>query len=100
MTDLSEILQDPETAKQFALLPIPDQISWAWRAQWLSKALKHQIVPPGDWWSIWLLLAGRGAGKTRTAAEQIAWWAWTMPETRWLVSAPTSSDVRGHLLRG
>lgn len=23
----------------------------------------HQIVPPGNWWYLWLLLAGRGAGK-------------------------------------
>lgn len=100
MTDLAEILQDPETAKQFALLPVNDQVSWKWRAQWLSKALKHQIVPSGDWWSIWLLQAGRGAGKTRTAAEQIAWWAWSEPRTRWLAAAPTSSDLRGTVFEG
>ena len=68
--------------------------------QWLSKAHRHQILPTGDWWSVWLLLAGRGAGKTRTAAEQLAWWAWTEPNTRWLVGAPTSADVRATCFEG
>jgi len=67
---------------------------------WLTRALKHQILPTGDWWSIWLMLAGRGAGKTRTAAEQIAWWAWSHKATRWLVAAPTSSDVRATCFEG
>jgi predicted phage terminase large subunit-like protein len=67
---------------------------------WLTRALKHQILPHGDAWSIWLMLAGRGAGKTRTAAEQIGWWAWSFKATRWLVAAPTSSDVRGTCFEG
>ncbi len=37
---------------------------------WRSWARPEQINPPGDW-SIWLYLAGRGAGKTRTGAEWI-----------------------------
>ena len=35
-------------------------------------ARNNQITPP-DWgWNVWLLLAGRGFGKTRTAAEDKA----------------------------
>jgi predicted phage terminase large subunit-like protein len=100
MTDLSEILADPETQGKFKLLRPVDQAAWAWRANWLTRAHKHQVVPPGDWWTIWLMLAGRGAGKTRTAAEQVGWWAWTEPGTRWLVGAPTSSDVRATCFEG
>jgi phage terminase large subunit-like protein len=100
MTDLSEILADPETQGKFKLLRPQDQAAWAWRANWLTQAHKHQVVPPGDWWTIWLMLAGRGAGKTRTAAEQVGWWAWTEPGTRWLVGAPTSSDVRATCFEG
>jgi len=43
------------------------RIAFDWRMSWLTKAHAHQIEPEGDWWTIWLLLAGRGAGKTRTA---------------------------------
>lgn len=101
LDDLTELLADPDIRKQFDELPDEDyKVSWAWRMQWLSKAHLHQILPPGDWWSIWLMLAGRGAGKTRTAAEQIAWWAWRQPNTRWLVAAPTSSDVRATCFEG
>jgi phage terminase large subunit-like protein len=99
-SDIVAILKDPETAKKFALLKPQDRAAFGWRANWLTRAHKHQVLPPGDWWSIWLMLAGRGAGKTRTAAEQTGWWAWTEPGTRWLVGAPTSSDVRATCFEG
>jgi phage terminase large subunit-like protein len=35
---------------------------------WKFLARKEQLPPPGDW-MIWLILAGRGFGKTRTGAE-------------------------------
>jgi predicted phage terminase large subunit-like protein len=70
------------------------------RIKWLSIANNHQITPSGDWWSIWLLLAGRGAGKTRGAAEWLWWEGWSHPNTRWLVSAPTSGDVRDVCFEG
>ena len=95
-----EVLKNPETKKAFMSLPLQQQVAYAWRMKWLSQAHDHQIVPVGDWWNIWLLLAGRGAGKTRTAAEQIGWWAWENPNTRWLVSAPTSGDLRGTCFEG
>jgi predicted phage terminase large subunit-like protein len=95
-----ELLRDPEVRAKFKALTPEQQAAWAWRAEWLSKAHKHQVVPVGDWWTIWLLLAGRGAGKTRTAAEQVGWWAWTEPGTRWLVAAPTSADVRATCYEG
>ena len=50
-----------------------------------------------------LYLAGRSmipTHNTRTAAEQIGWWAWEMPGTRWLVAAPTSADVQGTCFEG
>lgn len=60
--------------------------------RWKWQAKPHQKLPEGDW-SVWLLLAGRGAGKTRTAAEHLRDWAWEFPRTRWLVSAPTFSSL-------
>jgi len=41
-----------------------------------------------------MMLAGRGAGKTRSAAEALWWWAWITPGSRCLVLAPTSNDVK------
>jgi predicted phage terminase large subunit-like protein len=70
------------------------------QAKWTSARKPHQIIPEGDWWTVWLLMAGRGAGKTRTAAETIREWAWFQPRTRWLVSAPTYGDLVGVCFEG
>jgi phage terminase large subunit-like protein len=100
MSELAEILNDPEVRAQYALMDEPRRAAWTWRATWANKAHIHQIAPTGTWWNIWLMLAGRGAGKTRTAAEEIGWMAWSKPGTRWLVSAPTSGDLKGTCFEG
>jgi len=99
-SSLAKKLLDPAFQREYATYPAEHRAAFEARVAWLKKAHAHQVLPAGDWWSIWLLLAGRGAGKTRTAAEQVWWWAWTQPNTRWLVSAPTSGDVRGTCFEG
>ena len=37
---------------------------------WSLHARDSQLPPPGDW-DTWLILAGRGFGKTRTGAEWV-----------------------------
>jgi len=71
----------------------------AWRLKWMSQARREQLTPEGTWLT-WLILAGRGFGKTRTGAEDIAWYAAKTPETRCGVIAPTSSDIRGVCFEG
>ena len=71
-----------------------------WQMGWMLKRLPHQVPPKNLDWTIWLLLAGRGAGKTRTAAEVLGSWAVMRPNTRWLVSAPTYSDLTGVCFEG
>lgn len=100
MGAFDQLIEDPELVKSFGRLPAVHQAAINWQVTWNLKAHKHQIEPPGDWWNIWLLMAGRGAGKTRAAAETLAEWAWNEPETRWLVSAPTSGDIRGTCFEG
>ena len=99
MTSVAELVKDDDVKRKFLSLPKVHQLGYAWRTKWLGQAHDHQILPPGPW-AIWLLLGGRGAGKTRTAAEQIGWWAWTQPNTRCLVAAPTAMDVRGTCIEG
>lgn len=69
------------------------------RAKWLGSARPAQITPPGDW-RVWLVLAGRGFGKTRLAAEDAAWYAATHPKAQIAVVAPTFQDVRGTFFEG
>ena len=70
------------------------------RYLWKKRlARAEQLAPEGDW-HIWLYMAGRGAGKTRTAAEWLAWEAISQPDTRWAIVAPTFSDARDTCAEG
>jgi len=100
MSAAAEIISDPQTRQLWDLLPESQKLAFAWEWKWLESAHKHQVEPHGEWWNIWLMLAGRGAGKTRAAAETIGQWAWREPNTRWLVSAPTSGDVKATCFEG
>lgn len=37
---------------------------------WEYRAREEQLPPPGDW-RIWMVMAGRGFGKTRAGAEWV-----------------------------
>jgi len=50
-------------------------------------------------WLYWLLLAGRGFGKTRVGAESVRQWA-ADPDARILLIGPTASDVRDTMVEG
>jgi predicted phage terminase large subunit-like protein len=52
-----------------------------------------QRTPDGDW-NVWLILAGRGWGKTRTGAYDIINYAMRYPKTISAVIAPTTGDLR------
>src|SRR6516165_11723069 len=57
------------------------------------RARKEQIAPAGDW-RTWLLLAGRGFGKTRTGAEWVRSQVWNHGRRRVALVAPTAADAR------
>lgn len=101
MSVAAAILEDePYLKEEYAKLTPVQQAVVNWQMSWLKKAHKHQIEPPGTDWAVWLMLAGRGAGKTRASAETLLAWAWEEPGSRWLVSAPTSGDIRGTCFEG
>jgi len=51
-------------------------------------------------WLVWLILAGRGFGKTRSGAEEAAWMANSGEPTRGAVVAPTFADARDVCIEG
>ncbi len=60
---------------------------------WGQKARLKQLRPVTDHF-IWLILAGRGWGKTRTGAQDIAIFALKHPGVTCAVVAPTHGDLR------
>jgi phage terminase large subunit-like protein len=71
--------------------------------EWGRWARAEQIAPPGDW-LVWLILAGRGWGKTRTGGE----WAkdghdqslLRLAGARWALVAETFADGRDTMVEG
>ena len=92
---LAELLEDPEVQAEFNARSDHDRIAYIAHAKWVAGAHRYQIPPPLEQdYTIWMMLAGRGAGKTRSAAEALWWWAWTNAGSRCLVLAPTSNDIK------
>jgi phage terminase large subunit-like protein len=66
---------------------------------WDRLARPKQKPPPGDW-RFWLLLAGRGGGKTRTAAEWVRKQARDNPGCQIMIGGSTAADVRDVMVEG
>jgi phage terminase large subunit-like protein len=66
---------------------------------WVAKARPEQLEPLGDW-LVWLILAGRGWGKTRTGVEWVHGHAVMGTASRIALVAPTAADVRDVLIEG
>lgn len=72
---------------------------------WLAIRRPSQAPPSGDGWTVWLIVTGRGWGKTRTAAE------WSVRRAveisrridgpaRWALVAQTFTDGRDVMVEG
>lgn len=71
------------------------------RADWVEKARPNQLPPEGNWFG-WLLLAGRGYGKTRVGVEE-SWYTAASTKIkgyRHAVIAPTLGDLRRTVYEG
>lgn len=67
--------------------------------KWKFWARHNQLAPPGLW-TYWMLLAGRGFGKTRTGAEWIHQKVEDGSAKRIALIAPTAADVRKVMVEG
>jgi phage terminase large subunit-like protein len=77
MSEAQQMLETTSLASWLASLPPPQQQAViakmspelvAMTKTWPFKARPEQVMPKGEWRG-WLILAGRGFGKTRTGAE-------------------------------
>lgn len=66
---------------------------------WPLWARDEQLSPPGSWY-VWLILAGRGWGKTRTGAEYVRWRVESGQARRIGLIGQTAADVRDVLVEG
>ena len=69
------MLELPRNEREYA------QLAEALKYRWDLRARPNQ-KPPAGAWQTWLILAGRGFGKTRVGAEQMREWAKHRSEER------------------
>lgn len=101
---------------QIALLPVSEREEWVKtlsdqiaddlaRQPWWYIGRPEQQAPEGDW-NIWLILSGRGWGKTRTGSEWLIQQIQNTPTapdgtpTEWAVVAETFGDCRTVCIEG
>jgi phage terminase large subunit-like protein len=97
MMEQIALLPEEERAAVLAGVDM-DALVWDWSA-W---ARPEQRPPDGVDWSVWLYLAGRGSGKTRSAAEWIREKAKYTDQgvLRFALVARTAADVRDVIVEG
>ncbi|WP_238550700.1 terminase family protein [Blastomonas sp. AAP53] len=66
---------------------------------WRFWARPEQMAPPGDW-RIWLIMAGRGFGKTRAGAEWVRCIGESMPDARIALVAANMAEARSVMVEG
>ncbi len=70
-----------------------------WRWNWRVWARPSQLAPAGDW-RVWLVMAGRGFGKTRCGAEWVNEIAENDPEARIALVAAHLGEARAVMVEG
>lgn len=92
--------------KKSWLATLPDDVVFKlYNEPWWFIGRPEQQEPEGNW-NVWLILSGRGWGKTRTGAEWLAQQVIDNPfapdgvPTQWAVIAPTFADTRNICIEG
>lgn len=66
---------------------------------WEYQAREEQLPPPGDW-RIWMIMAGRGFGKTRAGAEWVRMIADANPDARIALVSSSLAEARAVMVEG
>jgi len=89
----------PEPARETLAAALSPAEARALLYDWSFWARPAQLPPQGNW-RVWLLLAGRGFGKTRTGAEMIRARVAASTARRLALVAPTAADARNVMVEG
>ena len=87
------------TERQRLLAGMSDRAAAAFLYDWPRWALPGQLPPASDW-RVWLLLAGRGFGKTRSGAEWLRGQVESGRARRIALIGPTAGAARDVMVEG
>lgn len=88
----------PDVRKTF-LAKMTDRQQRSLRTHWNLWAHPGQLPPSGDWHA-WMIMAGRGFGKSRAGAEWVRAIAEAMPAARIALVGASLGDARSVMVEG
>ncbi len=94
---MKEIMGEQEFARVVSLMSPTEAEGLLY--DWKSWARKEQLEPPGEW-AVWLYLAGRGSGKTRSGSEWIKSRVEKRMAHRIALVGQSAADARDVLVEG
>lgn len=92
-------LDAQQLSAEYGTLTSEQKAFLAAEVHWLNTARAKQLTPEGEWY-IWLILSGRGFGKTHTGSQWVRRKAFLMPGSIGHVIARTHADLRGTMFKG
>ncbi len=96
---LQRLLSLPSKPRLAKLRKLSDEERRTLRYHWRLWARDEQVAPPGDW-RLWLVMAGRGFGKTRAGAEWVREIAEATPDARIALVAASLGEARAVMVEG
>jgi phage terminase large subunit-like protein len=97
--DLEWLKEDEEEAGQLIANALDQKEKAEFQFHWQLLARREQCAPQGDW-RIWMIMAGRGFGKTRAGAEWVRQIAEADPTARIALVAASLAEARAVMVEG
>jgi len=96
---MERLVRLPHRYRGEILAAFPDDMRLAVLEGWGWTARPSQMPPASDW-TVWLIMAGRGFGKTRAGAEWVTRMALEEPGCRIGLVGATAHDAESVMLKG
>lgn len=96
---LGFILEEEKPASELIAKALDQSEKNEFEYHWDLIARASQLAPEGDW-RIWMILAGRGFGKTRTGAEWVRKIAESHPGARIALVSSSLAEARSVMVEG
>lgn len=97
---LDSLLSLPVVERLTAIQSLSSRDAEALLYDWMGLWARDNQRPPSGPWRSWLIMSGRGYGKTRTGAEWVRWRVESGGYGRIALVAPTAADARDVMVEG
>ncbi|MEM7688595.1 MAG: terminase family protein [Pseudomonadota bacterium] len=99
MMNLSFLVGEKEAARDTVARALNQRERNGFDYHWGLQARPSQLAPDGDW-RVWMIMAGRGFGKTRAGAEWVREIAESHPGARIALVASSLNEARSVMIEG